>query len=382
MVAAMSMLDTLSGSPLAQAGLDLGGATQFVFFQVINDFLRDEIDIFQWSLLQRTTLWVGSLALIFLTLWIMIQGYRIVTGQSREPMMALVGNSLKAVLIIGLATSMAGGSSQLYWAMTDGTANQVSTLVTGKSSSPFQSIDKNLAYMQLTLTTIDSLSGGQGSAQDDAKSRAMWFTGIGLAGPGVIAGSMLLLNKIAIALFVGLGPLFILALLFPQTKSLFSKWLLYGIGTMFSLGVLSFTATLSLKMVQAVAASFLVRYAAADFLNLGNEMNGINSMALQQGGLGLVLSILIVSAPPVAATFFQGTLAAFSSYSSFGNVGSQTAQRPPGVPGIDHKPGPNPQTPNTNGDNQSGHTFANHSARTPSNISSTGEDSVKRTRLG
>src|ERR1700744_5833384 len=75
-------------------------------------------------------------------------------------------------------TCMAGSSSQLYWAMTDGTANQISTLVTGKKSSPFESIDKNLAYMQLTLTIIDSLSGGQGSAQDDAKSRAMWFTGI------------------------------------------------------------------------------------------------------------------------------------------------------------------------------------------------------------
>jgi type IV secretion system protein VirB6 len=273
-----------------------------------------------------------------------------------------------------LATSMASGSSQLYWAMTDGTANQISTLVTGKNGSPFESIDKNLAYMQLSLTTIDSLSGSQGSAQDDAKSRAMWFTGIGLVGPGQIAGSMLLLNKIAIALFVGLGPLFILALLFPQTKSLFSKWLLYGIGTMFSLGVLSFTVSLSLKMVQAVAAAFMARYAAADFLNLGDQMNGINSMALQQGGLGLILSILIVSAPPMAAAFFLGTLAAFSSYSSFGNVGSQPAQLPPGVPGSEGIPRPNTTPGEATKGNQSP-IFANYS---PSTGSKDNDDAIRK----
>ncbi len=49
------------------------------------------------------------------------------------------------------------------------------------------------------------------------------------------AGVMLLLNKIALALFTGLGHIFILCLLFDQTKQLFGKWLYYGIGTMFSL---------------------------------------------------------------------------------------------------------------------------------------------------
>ncbi|MEA9919188.1 type IV secretion system protein, partial [Xanthomonas campestris] len=40
-------------------------------------------------------------------------------------------------------------------------------------------------------------------------------------------------------MFVGFGPLVILRLFFDQTKQLFQKWLLYGIGTMFSIGVLA-----------------------------------------------------------------------------------------------------------------------------------------------
>lgn len=49
------------------------------------------------------------MALTALTLWILIQGYRIVTGQSREAAMGLVVTALRAALIIGLATSMAKG---------------------------------------------------------------------------------------------------------------------------------------------------------------------------------------------------------------------------------------------------------------------------------
>lgn len=137
-----------------------------------------------------------------------------------------------------------------------------------------------------------------------------------------MAGTMLLLNKIAMALFVGLGPLFVLCLLFDQTKNLFGRWLYYGLGTMFSLGVLSVMVTLSTDMVIAVAKAFW----ASSLLGAGPD--NVSSMALQQGGLGMVMSMLILSAPPMAAMFFQGTLGNFNAYNAFAN------QTPPPGSGI------------------------------------------------
>ena len=144
---------------------------------------------------------------------------------------------------------------------------------------------------------------------DGKKERAMWFASIGTGGPAVMAGTMLLLNKVAMALFVGLGPLFILCLLFDQTKSLFGRWLYYGLGTMFSLALLSVMVTLATDMVIAVETSFWT----SALLGAGPE--GVNSLALQQGGMGVVLSMLIMSAPPMAAMFFSGTLGSFVPYS-------------------------------------------------------------------
>ncbi|MFA0924962.1 type IV secretion system protein [Xanthomonas fragariae] len=305
----------------------------YQFFRLINDYLRDEIAIFQWELLQRTTAWVGVMALTLLTLWILIQGYRIVTGQSREAAMGLVVTALRASLIIGLSTSMAQGSPQLYWTLTDGISEAITKTVTGDSASPYEAIDKNLMLMQVAMTGLDQIQTAGDKNGEDQKTRARWFTGIGMAGPGVVAGSMLLLNKIAMALVVGFGPLFILCLLFQATRSLFSKWLLYGIGTMFSLSVLTFTVGLATKVVGAVGAAFVAKWALNGFTG-----EGISSMALQQGGLGLVLTTLIITAPPMAASFFQGTLGQFTAYSALGQLDrasqdgsggrSQTASEP------------------------------------------------------
>ncbi|MCC4607135.1 type IV secretion system protein [Xanthomonas campestris pv. zinniae] len=68
---------------------------------------------------------------------------------------------------------------------------------------------------------------------------------------------MLLLYQVAVAMFVGFGPLFILCLLFDQTKQLFQKWLLYGIGTMFSMGVLAAMVSICRKMVAKVEGCWI-----------------------------------------------------------------------------------------------------------------------------
>jgi type IV secretion system protein VirB6 len=250
---------------------------------------------------------------------------RIATGQSREPMMVLVGDSLRAVLIIGVATSLAATSQGLYWTLSDGVSTAIVQLVTGKSASPFQSIDDNLAAMQLGMSTIDTIEDGGNSNVASDLSRDKWMSGAGVAGPAVIAGALLLLNKIALALFIGFGPLFIICLLFKQTASLFSRWLLYGIGTLFSLAVLSVMITFAMQMLTAITAAYIAQYVASMATNGALSTDGLNSMALQQGGIGLILTTLIISAPPMAAAFFQGTLGQFQSYSPFGMVGRESA---------------------------------------------------------
>ena len=89
---------------------------------------------------------------------------------------------------------------------------------------------------------------------------------------------------------------------------------------MFSLAVLSVMVSLALDIVGAVALTFWV----GKFL--GTNTEGISSMALQQGGLGMIMTLLMVTVPPMAASFFQGTLGQLSTVNVFGGGGASAAQ--------------------------------------------------------
>ncbi len=305
----------------------------FVFFKLILDYLRDRIGKFGIELMGNMMAWVGGIALILMTLWVLIQGYRIVTGQSRDSMMVLVTNMARAALIVSVATSMGMFGRDLHHFLTEDVKGLITHVVTGKGDSPEDQIDKSLAWMQVALSSIDGIKVLDDPGLQADKTRALWFIGMGTGGPAVTAGSMLLLYEVAMALFIGLGPLFILCLLFDQTKQLFQRWLFYGIGTMFSMAVLAAMVSIALDMVIRVSVSFWTTALANKYLLGGAAADGMTSQAMQQGGMGLILTTLILTAPPMAAMFFQGTLGGFMAYSQIGGAaGAQPGPQgqPPG----------------------------------------------------
>ena len=304
----------------------------FVFFRLILDYLEKRISDFGVALLGNMMTWVGSIALTLMTLWVLVQGFRIVTGRSRESMMALVTDMARAALIVSIATSMAMFGTKVHDFLANDVKNEISQVVTDSDKKPEDQIDDALAWMQVAMSSIDAINVAGDPVLAGDKNRAMMLIALGTGGPAVTAGSMLLLYQIALALFIGLGPLFILCLLFDQTKALFQKWLFYGIGTMFSLAVLAAMVSIALDMVIRVAGAFWATALVDTFLMNGSMSDGMTSQAMQQGGMGLILTTLILTAPPMAAFFFQGTLGSFMAYSQIGGSAGQAAPGPQGQP--------------------------------------------------
>ncbi|MDM0105992.1 hypothetical protein QTH97_13700, partial [Variovorax sp. J22R24] len=97
--------------------------------------------------------------------------------------------------------------------------------------------------------------------------------------------------------------------------------------TMVSMAVLNAVASLVLQMMQRVAAALW----SADVVNALTELDaeGFTNQALQQGGFGLLMTVLIVCAPPMAARFFRGAMRSFMPFSAFGQgqAAASTAHR-------------------------------------------------------
>lgn len=305
------------------------GLPNFVFFHEIHSFIDDElIHEYLPNLGQRVVRVLGGVGVLLLTLWIMVQGFRIVTGQSRESMMALVVSALRATFIVGIALGLGAAFGPIYGTVTDGLSRTINETMTGDADpeGAYANVDRSLAILQAALVVVDSVDSAYDDETRERKDRSMAMITAGLGLPAITAAAAIMLNKFAIGLVLALGPIFILCLLFEQTKALFHRWLLYGIGAIFSMAVLTVTVTLALDMVIAVGTAFWV----SSLLGFGSDGESVTSMAMQQGGLGLILTTLIVSTPPIAAMLFQGTLGQFSPYNAFQ---PQPAAGSPGNPG-------------------------------------------------
>lgn len=314
----------------------IGDFGDFVFFQFVLDRLEHDIREFGDGVIGRVMQVVQWVALGLLTIWIFIQGYRVMTGQLRESMMGLVTNSLRAVLIVTAAVSFSTFDEPITRYVTTDMKDGIHWVVTGEEGSPEDEIDSNLGWMQVAMSSVDVLESGGDIDGAQEKDRAVTMIGMGTAGPAVIGGALLLMYQVAMALFIGLGPIFILCLLFNSTKSLFQRWLLYGIGTMFSMAVLSAMVSIALRMVTDVAMGLWAADAIGTLLLGGADAVGYSSRAMQSGGMGIILTLLLLTVPPMAANFFQGTLGSFMHYTAFAAGGTTaaapSAYGPPGAP--------------------------------------------------
>ena len=327
----------------------MGNVGDYVYYLLVYKYLQQQIEQFQTNVVTNMMIWASGIALTLITLWIMIQGYRMITGQSRDSMMAMVMNMARISIIVTAATSMSifSDSLQQFFAANGSLGSEISQIVSGEDS-PVSAIDKNMAWTQLSMAAIDVVQVPPGdAATSDQKAHAMLIAGFGAAGPAMAAGAMLLLYQFTMAIFVGLGPLFILCLIFDQTKDLFRRWLMYGIGTLFSIAMLYVVTSMVLKLTINIAAALWTASIVNNITGIGAE--GFSSQAMQQGGIGLLLTVLVISVPPLAAAFFQGTVGSFMHFAAFGG-------------GMAGRPGPQGQPPGSYG--QGGHAPPVNNAQT------------------
>ena len=149
-------------------------------------------------------------------------------------------------------------------------------------------------------------------------------------------------------LFVGFAPFFILCLMFKKTTPYFSKWLNYGLATMFSSALLAAMASISTDLVKIIAESQYKysKIASVTSIITGESVSGIFNSAMNQLGLGLMLSTVLIVVPPMAGSWFNGMMGTFASFNHFGGWnGSHAATAPSPGSGMPNTP---PQTQSVN----------------------------------
>ena len=309
----------------------LQSAADGALYGSIRNYIAARIELLlEYTLSRNLSLALTMIGALF-TLWIMVQGYLILTGRSQENLKAFIFNLGKTYIIILVALGVSSTSEFSLRTLTEVTTDGIASLMTGnsdvsectlKSTSSLMGckIDKSLTVAQASMAFINQIDTADNPNIAAQVERAKLFAGAGAAGPGIVTGTMLIIYRVAMALFVGFAPFFILCLMFKKTTPYFSKWLNYGLATMFSSALLAAMASISTDLVKIIAESQYKysKIASVTSIITGESVSGIFNSAMNQLGLGLMLSTVLIVVPPMAGNWFNGMMGGFVSYNHFG----------------------------------------------------------------
>ena len=302
----------------------LEGVADAKLYGSIRNYIAARIELLlEYTLSRNLSLALTMIGALF-TLWIMVQGYLILTGRSQENLKAFIFNLGKTYIIILVALGVSSTSEFSLRTLTEVTTDGIASLMTGnsdvsectlKSTSSLMGckIDKSLTVAQASMAFINQIDTADNPNIAAQVERAKLFAGAGAAGPGIVTGTMLIIYRVAMALFVGFAPFFILCLMFKKTTPYFTKWLNYGLATMFSSALLAAMASISTDLVKIIAESQYKysKIASVTSIITGESVSGIFNSAMNQLGLGLMLSTVLIVVPPMAGNWFNGVMGGY-----------------------------------------------------------------------
>ena len=269
---------------------------------------------------------------ILLTLYVAFFAFSLITGRSRLGVSALTPRMLTLGIVLTFATSWAAYQN-VVWNLAVGAPDQLAGILSGVRGSATQ------VFADKIDIVFSALMGATGSAADNATAFSppglLWLgaTLLLLGTVGVLATC-----KIALAVLLGLGPVFVVLALFRATRGLFVGWLkgvvLLALAPLFAVlggslmlelsvpvlrklgetpGQIDDTAAMAFFMIGAVhvALMFMVLKVAGSMVS-GWEVFGLAHLQGRDGDRSMGASAAARQAPIAATTLAAPAQAAAS----------------------------------------------------------------------
>ena len=310
---------------------DFQGVLQDAFFYcsvreyVMNDIIQGP---YQELVAAKLALALGVMSTTLMTIWVMYQGFQIITGANRNPIVPLFLQTGKMVLILSLVSLIAAKSPAIVNTVADFKELVSQAVADGADITTL--IDLNLGISALLNAITEAMKG-----VDPGKDPNVLTTTVGLlgqSGPAMLTGVLLMLAELSITFAIMLSPLFIFFLLFQQTSALFWSWAKFTLGALFSLATLTLIGSLALKAT-AVYGGMVV---AAYYTNSGGGLGGlintatggpfdISGSSMRLAALGTLMSAIIIAIPPTIMQFFSSGASFAAGAFGFAGAGALAA---------------------------------------------------------
>jgi hypothetical protein len=299
------------------AGADLLTVLNDAFFYCsVREYIMDDIiqGPYREVVAQKLALALGVMSTVIMTIWVSYQGFQIITGANRNPIVPLFVQTGKMVLILSLVGLVAANSPVIVdWV---GDFKNLISQAVADGADITTLVDLNLGITSLLNSITESMK-----AVDNGKDPNTITTTVGLigqSGPAMLVAVLLMLTELSVTLAIMLAPLFIFFLLFQQTTALFWSWSKFVLGALFSMATLTLIGALVLKATAIYGGSVVLAYYGG--ILTGDGLFDISGSSLRLAALGTLMSAIIMAIPHTIMQFF-GAGAGFAA-GAFGFAGA------------------------------------------------------------
>lgn len=268
----------------------------FQIFTPVDSFIDGKLDAFLNTGASRMIALVAAPLRAALVLYVLLYGVAILRGAISEPITDFAVRSLKLAFIYMLATTVAYSdwvTTPLFHTLPQALTQAISGEASPDLGAAFDQFFAHAAYLGEKI----GQSGGFGSLPSAILSAAVVVTGALAAALGFGVG---LIAKLALALLVALGPVFIACALFDASRRFFFGWISQAVNYL----VLMALIVTVLQLVLSFIADQWSQIDAADPMT-----GGVMFIALC-----LVAAIFFLQLPSIASGVAGGASAGISDF--------------------------------------------------------------------
>ena len=223
-------------------------AGSFQIFQPAYAFVDSKLDVFLNERASSVISEVAGPLRVALVLYVLLYGFAILRGSISEPVMDFAVRSLKLAFIYMLATTVAYSSfvtDPLFHVLPDTLARAISGSGVPDVGAAFDQFFSRAAYLAEKI-----------SKEASPIDFAPWILAAVVYVVGALAAALgfgvVLIAKVALALLIALGPIFVACALFDASRRFFFGWLAQAVNyiVLFALIITLFQLILSLVSQQ------------------------------------------------------------------------------------------------------------------------------------
>ena len=237
-----------------------------MIFRFVGDSLSSLTDAYSEAASSSLAGAIAPLAMSGVTLFIAVYGALVIAGKIQQPFQDFMVKAAKIIIVGAVALNAGNYMSWVGEAVTGLESGLVTALrppgVPAGASSTYEQLDMSIGKANELVEKCFDEAGKKNVFTEAGPLLGFIVAGLTI-GVGIVifflvGGAIIVATKFLLAIMIAIGPLFILAIMFPATAGFFDRWLGQTLTYVFTIVLVAVVMSLGISIFDRLVASVVI----------------------------------------------------------------------------------------------------------------------------